>query len=140
MSSSNQRVNPSAEATSVLALQGAYKADSDHELNVIHPSKSFEDAGLALIRGDRSWHDKGVTDTAVNLSYSFWEQAPGNMSSMGIGGFSSFNEQQREQAKLSLQSWSDVANITFTETSDTQSANIKFDVRCQFTRLLCLRL
>jgi len=126
MSSSNQRVNPSAEATSVLALQGAYKADSDLKLNVIHPSKSFEDAGLALIRGDRSWHDKGVTDTAVNLSYSFWEQAPGNMSSMGIGGFSSFNEQQREQAKLSLQSWSDVANITFTETSDTQSANIKF--------------
>lgn len=126
MSSNNQQANASAEAISVLALQGAYKPDSDPLLNVIHPSKSFENAGLELIRGDRSWHDKGVTDTAVNLSYSFWEQAPGNMSSMAISGFSSFNQQQREQAKLSLQSWSDVANITFAETSDTQSANIKF--------------
>lgn len=126
MSSNNQSANASAEAISVLALQGAYKPDSDPLLNVIHPSKSFENAGLELIRGDRSWHDKGVTDTAVNLSYSFWEQAPGNMSSMAISGFSSFNQQQREQAKLSLQSWSDVANITFTETSNTQSANIKF--------------
>ena len=126
MSSSNQQANASAEAISVLALQGAYKPDSDPLLNVIHPSKSFENAGLELIRGDRSWHDKGVTDTPVNLSYSFWEQAPGNMSSMAISGFSSFNQQQREQAKLSLQSWSDVANITFTETSNTQSANIKF--------------
>ncbi|MGQ8815434.1 serralysin family metalloprotease [Serratia sp. NA_13] len=126
MSSNNQSANASAEAISVLVLQGAYKPDSDPLLKVIHPSKSFENAGLELIRGDRSWHDKGVTDTAVNLSYSFWEQAPGNMSSMAISGFRSFNQQQREQAKLSLQSWSDVANITFTETSDTQSANIKF--------------
>lgn len=126
MSSSNQQTNASAEAISVLALQGAYKPDSDPLLNVIHPSKSFQNAGLELIRGDRSWHDKGVTDTPVNLSYSFWEQAPANMSSMAISGFSSFNQQQREQAKLSLQSWSDVANITFTETSNTQNANIKF--------------
>lgn len=126
MSSINQQANASAEAITVLALQGAYKPESDSQLNVIHPSKSFENAGLELIRGDRSWHDKGVTETAVNLSYSFWEQAPGNMSSMAISGFSSFNAQQREQAKLSLQSWSDVANITFTETSNTQSANIKF--------------
>jgi serralysin len=126
MSSSNQQANASAEAISVLALQGAYKPDSDPLLNVIHPSKSFQNAGLELIRGDRSWHDKGVTDTPVNLSYSFWEQAPANMSSMAISGFSSFNQQQREQAKLSLQSWSDVANITFTEISNTQNANIKF--------------
>ncbi|CAI0727030.1 serralysin family metalloprotease [Serratia proteamaculans] len=126
MSSSNQQANASAEAISILALQGAYKPDSDPLLNVIHPSKSFQNAGLELIRGDRSWHDKGVTDTPVNLSYSFWEQAPANMSSMAISGFSSFNQQQREQAKLSLQSWSDVANITFTETSNTQNANIKF--------------
>ena len=48
------------------------------------------------------------------------------MSSMGISGFSSFNAEQREQAKLSLQSWSDVANITFSETSNTAAANIKF--------------
>ncbi|CAI1747482.1 serralysin family metalloprotease [Serratia proteamaculans] len=126
MSSSNQQANASAEAISILALQGAYKPDSDPLLNVIHPSKSFQNAGLELIRGDRSWHDKGVTDTPVNLSYSFWEQAPANMSSMAISGFSSFNQQQREQAKLSLQSWSDVANITFTATSNTQNANIKF--------------
>ena len=93
---------------------------------MLHPSKTFENAGLELARGDRSWHDKGVTDTPVSLTFSFWEKAPGNMSSMGISGFSSFNAEQREQAKLSLQSWSDVANITFSETSNTAAANIKF--------------
>lgn len=118
--------NASVKAEGVLALLGAYKPDEDDTITVLHPSKTFENAGLELVRGDRSWHDKGVTDTPVSLTYSFWEKAPGNMSSMGISGFSSFNAEQREQAKLSLQSWSDVANITFTETSNTAAANIKF--------------
>lgn len=118
--------NASVKAEGVLALLGAYKPDEDDTITVLHPSKTFENAGLELVRGDRSWHDKGVTDTPVTLTFSFWEKAPGNMSSMGISGFSSFNAEQREQAKLSLQSWSDVANITFSETSNTAAANIKF--------------
>lgn len=97
--------NASVKAEGVLALLGAYKPDEDDTITVLHPSKTFENAGLELVRGDRSWHDKGVTDTPVSLTFSFWEKAPGNMSSMGISGFSSFNAEQREQAKLSLQSW-----------------------------------
>ncbi|MBH3155944.1 M10 family metallopeptidase [Serratia ureilytica] len=118
--------NASVKAEGVLALLGAYKPDEDDTITVLHPSKTSENAGLELVRGDRSWHDKGVTEKPVSLTYSFWEKAPGNMSSMSISGFSSFNAEQREQAKLSLQSWSDVANITFTETSNTAAANIKF--------------
>lgn len=58
----------------------------------------------------------------------FGEKAPGNMSSMSISGFSSsFNAEQREQAKLALQSAVRTGQyITFTETSNTAAANIKF--------------
>lgn len=47
-------------------LLGAYKPDEDDTITVLHPSKTFENAGLELVRGDRSWHDKGVTDTPVS--------------------------------------------------------------------------
>jgi serralysin len=116
----------SAKAESVLTLLGAYKANEDDTLNLLHPSKSFEDAGLALISEDHGWNGNGVVNKPVALSYSFWQQAPTNMAEMRISGFSSFNDEQRGQARLSLQSWADVANITFTETSDTANANIKF--------------
>ena len=130
--------NASVKAEGVLFLLGAYKPDEDDTITVLHPSKTFENAGLELVRGDRSWHDKGVTDTPVTLTFSFWEKAPGNMSSMGISGFSSFNAEQREQAKLSLQSWSDVPTSPLAKPATPPRQHQIRPVRQQLARLLCL--
>ncbi|MDE9591216.1 serine 3-dehydrogenase, partial [Xenorhabdus bovienii] len=62
------------------------------------------------------------------LSYNFLESTPPIMPLFKISDFSAFNEEQKEAAKLSLQSWSDIANIKFTEVSSPSpnKANINF--------------
>lgn len=37
--------------------QALINSDEDDTITVLHPSKTFENAGLELVRGDRSWHE-----------------------------------------------------------------------------------
>ncbi|MCE1787306.1 matrixin family metalloprotease, partial [Enterobacter hormaechei] len=69
------------------------------------------------------------------LSYHFLETEPSVriqgakfsiMPLFDISDFSAFNEEQKDAARLSLQSWSDVANIKFTEVDSMKKANITF--------------
>ncbi|MFB5185516.1 serralysin family metalloprotease [Yersinia intermedia] len=88
------------------------------------PSYSNENAGLQITRTDQTWNGKYVFDQPVKLTYSFLDSVtriPG-----GDKGFVKFNPAQIATAKLSLQSWSDAANITFTEITPSQKANVTF--------------
>ena len=77
----------------------------------------------------------GAVGTGVTLTYSFPWASGGSATFSGPNGnsYSSLNEQsaavfsafdatQQTAARAALQSWSDVANITFQETSDTATS------------------
>ncbi len=119
---SQQSASTSAEE--VLKFQHAYIANQDDSITVKHQPKGVDAAASELIRGHYSWH-ASVDAQPVSLTYGFWDSAPQNMPSQ-LSGFSSFTTDERAAARLSLQSWSDVANITFTEVSDANKANITF--------------
>ncbi|EPU0812319.1 serralysin family metalloprotease [Morganella morganii] len=75
---------------------------------------AFE-AGNYIARTNTGWNGAGVTGQSAEVTYSFptWEGIYYNAA--GNTGLRGFNEYQKDQARLSLQSWADVANITFTE-------------------------
>ncbi|HTK36692.1 MAG TPA: M10 family metallopeptidase C-terminal domain-containing protein [Caulobacteraceae bacterium] len=56
-----------------------------------------------------SW---GPMGQPVVLTYSFEAAAPATLPN-GVSGFSTFNSAQIQGAELALQSWADVANVTF---------------------------
>ncbi|EML9903092.1 M10 family metallopeptidase [Morganella morganii] len=75
---------------------------------------AFE-AGNYIARTNTGWNGAGVTGQSAEVTYSFptWEGIYYNAA--GNTGLRGFNEYQKDQSRLSLQSWADVANITFTE-------------------------
>lgn len=90
------------------------------------PSFDTDAAGKYITRDNKSWNGPGVLGKEANLTYSFpeWQY---NQYNVGRNTrLSKFTEQQQEQAELALQSWSDLANITFTKNSPTQKSNITF--------------
>ncbi|PHM28950.1 serralysin family metalloprotease [Xenorhabdus budapestensis] len=109
----------------VKALLSAYVPNSDMNIRVMHKPLG-DKAPDELLRTDFHWQDSKIGPSGtLELSYHFLKTAPALiMSKFGIAGFSAFNEEQKEAAKLSLQSWSDVANIKFTEVSSRFDANI----------------
>ncbi|ANI28994.1 serine 3-dehydrogenase [Yersinia entomophaga] len=101
-----------------------YHARGDDLIRNGKPSYSTEDAGLQITRTGQTWNGKNVFDQPVKLTYSFLNSVSKIPS--GDKGFVKFNPAQIETAKLSLQSWADAANITFTEIASSQKANITF--------------
>ena len=93
-------------------------------------SLSTHKAGENISRLERTWNGKDVTGEEVALNYSFpeWIHDKKNLNKLFTQntGLSQFTDDQKEQARLSLQSWSDVANITFTEVSPDSHAHITF--------------
>ncbi|WP_306249765.1 M10 family metallopeptidase C-terminal domain-containing protein [Parvularcula sp. IMCC14364] len=71
------------------------------------PSLDVNGAALQLIRAGASWGSSGVS-----VTYGFRSTEPTSMPS-DTTGFTRFNALQITQAELSLQTWADVANITF---------------------------
>ncbi|WP_268794970.1 serralysin [Photorhabdus heterorhabditis] len=120
----SEEVSGSEKANELLKWLQAYIPGKDSNIVVEHePSK---DAAKELIRGDYSWgHQDDDKSKAFQLKYNFLESEPDNMP-WHISEFSAFNEAQKAAAKLSIQSWADVANINFVETSDVKEANITF--------------
>jgi serralysin len=89
-------------------------------------SFSTEQAGLFITRTNQTWNGKGVFDQSVKLTFSFPDYKFSTTNVAGDTGLSKFSVEQQQQAKLSLQSWADVANITFTEVAASHKANITF--------------
>ncbi|MFJ7793908.1 serralysin family metalloprotease [Pseudomonas sp. NPDC096950] len=77
------------------------------------PSFTADQAADQILRKGASWHDQNA-DGKIDLSYTFLTSKPANYNP-ALGTFSEFSAQQKAQAVLSMQSWSDVAKVTFTE-------------------------
>ena len=89
-------------------------------------SFSNEQAGLFITRENQTWNGYKVFGQPVKLTFSFPDYKFSSTNVAGDTGLSKFSAEQQQQAKLSLQSWADVANITFTEVAAGQKANITF--------------
>lgn len=94
------------------------------------PMLTNERAGLQISRGDFTWNGVKVIGKPVALTYYFYTKPPKHMSSFKIGGFKAFSRGQKLAVKKSLESWSDVANISFKEVPSSAQANLKLG---QFT-------
>ena len=79
------------------------------------PSLTIGGAGTQLTRSGLSW--SSTLGTAATVTYAFRSNAPSAMPS-DTAGFSQFTSTQISAVLLALQSWSDVANITFTRVQD----------------------
>ncbi|MCV9878226.1 serralysin family metalloprotease [Brenneria izbisi] len=93
------------------------------------PSYTNADAAKEISRDNITWNGADVLGQSADLTYSFLQSVRSIPS--GDQGFVKFNPVQMEQARLALQSWSDLANITFTEVYDNQNATLTFG---NFTR------
>ncbi|MEK1834514.1 MAG: serralysin family metalloprotease [Pseudomonas sp.] len=81
------------------------------------PSFSVDEAATQLLRDGAAYQDKDGSGK-IELTYTFLTSASSStMNKHGITGFSQFSAQQKAQAALAMQSWADVANVTFTEKS-----------------------
>lgn len=77
------------------------------------PSFTADQAADEILRKGLSWGDKNA-DGKIDLSYNFLSEKPANYNAK-LGIFSEFSAQQKAQAVLAMQSWADVANVTFSE-------------------------
>jgi len=84
------------------------------------PSFSVSEAALQITRYG-TWWNAGY-DQAATVTYSFRDTAPATMP-FDTTGFSRFNSAQIAAAEKSLQSWSDVANISFVKVGGSGYSN-----------------
>src|SRR5476649_814064 len=77
------------------------------------PSFTADQAADQILRKGASWHDQN-SDGKIDLSYTFLTSKPANYNP-ALGTFGEFSAQQKAQAVLAMQSWSDVAKVTFSE-------------------------
>ena len=77
------------------------------------PSFSVDQAATQLLRDGAAYQDKDGSGK-IELTYTILTSASSStMNKHGITGCSQFNTQQKAQAVLAMQSWADVANVTF---------------------------
>ncbi|KPA91882.1 epralysin [Pseudomonas asplenii] len=93
------------------------------------PSYSVDQAAQQLTRSGQSWKDKDGNGT-VELTFAFPDTPPSNFVELkvdhGLGGFGQFSALQQAQAVLALQSWADVANLSFTEAPSGGEGHLSF--------------
>jgi serralysin len=90
------------------------------------PSYSVDQAATQLLRDGAAYQDKDGSGK-IELTYTFLTSASSStMNKHGITGFSQFSSQQKAQAVLAMQSWADVANVTFTEKSTGGDGHMTF--------------
>ncbi|GEO41054.1 hypothetical protein SAE02_52020 [Skermanella aerolata] len=78
------------------------------------------------------WNAASAIGTAVNVTFSFMTQAPYYASWNDSYAFAPLSEVQKSAARAALATWSDVANITFTEVSDADAGgSIRFGTNYQ---------
>ncbi|WP_219268437.1 serralysin family metalloprotease [Pseudomonas sp. Xaverov 259] len=89
------------------------------------PSYTADQAADAILRDGGGWKDLNGNGT-VELTYKFLTAPTAQFSSFGVGGFSQFTAAQKAQSKLSMQSWADVAKVTFTEQASGGEGQVTF--------------
>lgn len=90
------------------------------------PSFSVDQAATQLLRDGAAYQDKDGSGK-IELTYTFLTSASSStMNKHGITGFSQFSTQQKGQAVLAMQSWADVANVTFTEKTTGGDGHMTF--------------
>ncbi|HGJ5867891.1 M10 family metallopeptidase C-terminal domain-containing protein [Arsenophonus nasoniae] len=82
-------------------------------------SYDIDQAGQQIIRQQAAWNSEQQIGQPAAVTYSFsrWQEY--------YTGYHQLTEKQQQQARIALDSWADVANITFTEDA-TQTTNINF--------------
>ncbi|ALN74360.1 M10 family metallopeptidase C-terminal domain-containing protein [Aureimonas sp. AU20] len=101
-----------------LSFQALGNADRGGTASNGKPSLASDAAGAQIGRYDLTWNGQGAgaLGKAANLTYDFRTVAPSQMPG-DTSGFSAFTPQQAAQAEIALQSWADVANLTFKHVS-----------------------
>ncbi|MHC8350757.1 serralysin family metalloprotease [Pseudomonas sp. RT4P38] len=90
------------------------------------PSFSVDQAATQLLRDGAAYQDKDGSGK-IELTYTFLTSASSStMNKHGITGFSQFSAQQKGQAVLAMQSWADVANVTFTDKATGGDGHMTF--------------
>ncbi|WP_339532165.1 serralysin family metalloprotease [Pseudomonas mucidolens] len=90
------------------------------------PSFSVDQAAEHLLRDNAAYRDVDGNGR-IDLTYTFLTSASSaTMNKHGISGFSQFSNLQKGQAVLAMQSWADVANVTFTERAYGGDAHMTF--------------
>ncbi|ALI04106.1 serine 3-dehydrogenase [Pseudomonas sp. FW306-02-F02-AA] len=89
------------------------------------PSYSVDQAATQLLRDGYAWHDLNGSGK-IELTYTFLTAPTSNFSGLGVTGFSQFSALQKSQAVLAMQSWGDVANVTFTEAAKGGDGHMTF--------------
>lgn len=80
------------------------------------PSRSLDEMARHIDRRGRRLHDSNG-DGVLRLSYTFNEASANE---------SKFNDTQKDQARRAMQSWADVANITFDEDTVGAEGRLRF--------------
>lgn len=88
------------------------------------PSYSVDQAADYILRNDAAWVDRD-SNGVINLTYTFLTARPATFDS-ALGTFSAFNTQQKAQAVLAMQSWADVAKVTFTQAASGGDGHMTF--------------
>jgi len=94
---------------------------SGMSLAVNLPSKNHAEAGLQITRSNYKWG--GALGTSVTVTYAFRATYDITTSVLNNINFTKFSESQINQAILSIQSWSDVANIIFVRSGNGYSGD-----------------
>ncbi|MCK0543688.1 matrixin family metalloprotease [Pseudomonas syringae pv. aptata] len=88
------------------------------------PSYSVDQAADYILRDDAAWTDRDGNGI-INLTYTFLTAKPAGFDN-SLGTFSAFNAQQKAQAVLSMQSWADVAKVSFTQAASGGDGHMTF--------------
>ncbi|SLM63080.1 MULTISPECIES: serralysin family metalloprotease [Dickeya] len=134
--SARKVVSPSGTADSYTGIADVYQLWNYHTRGNgdigDKPSYTLEQARDQITRGNFTWNGDKVFGKPAALTYSFLQNvsdADMPKEENGVArftGFVKFNDAQMQYAKLALQTWADVANVTFQEVSDSQHATIQF--------------
>src|SRR5207253_4572011 len=89
------------------------------------PSFSVDQAATQILRDGASWQDINGSGK-IELTYTFLTSPTSNFSGLGVTGFSQFSALQKAQSVLAMQSWADVANVTFTEAAKGGDGHMTF--------------
>ena len=89
-----------------------YAGDASPPATPRKPSYSTDQAADQLLRMGRHWSDRNL-DGTTRLSYRFF--TPSQANHRTPAGANEFSTVQKQQARLSMQAWADVARLSFTE-------------------------
>ncbi|WP_095077091.1 serralysin family metalloprotease [Pseudomonas sp. Irchel s3h17] len=89
------------------------------------PSYSVDQAATQILRDGASWQDLNGSGK-IELTYTFLTAPGSSFAALQVGTFSQFSALQKAQAVLAMQSWGDVANVSFTEKASGGDGHMTF--------------